>query len=93
MRLILNQRKPNTLACVGKFVEIDSRFYKVCEEVLEKIKNDDNRVLYVDKEKVFNDIYAERIPPHKWENAISEMAKRGENNWAYNECNKDRLKK
>ena len=63
----------------------------MCEDVLKGARHNDPRVMYVDKERVFNNIYTKGIAPHRWANAIIEMAKQEENNWAYSEWNKNRL--
>jgi len=59
----------------------------VCTQIIDGIKAKDPRVVYADKEKIFESIMANNIPTHKWEKSIIELSKKQEINWAFNEYN------
>eukprot|EP00826_Nyctotherus_ovalis_P041043 TRINITY_DN4092_c0_g2_i4.p1 TRINITY_DN4092_c0_g2~~TRINITY_DN4092_c0_g2_i4.p1 ORF type:complete len:135 (-),score=29.01 TRINITY_DN4092_c0_g2_i4:79-483(-) len=61
------------------------QFYELCEQMMRTMKEEDPRVVYADKSKMFQHIVDHGVPLHKWQPAIAELCKKEENNWAYGE--------
>jgi len=57
---------------------------------MKALKVSDNRVVYADKEKMFRKVLAMQIPIHQWQSAITTLCKDEDNNWAYNEVNRNK---
>ena len=64
------------------------QFYRVCDQVINELKDDDSKVIYADKSKMFDNVLENKIPYHKWNGTIRCLCKDSKNNWAYSETGK-----
>lgn len=65
----------------------------MCTQIINAIKAKDPRVIYADKEKIFENILANKVPIHKWERSIAELCRREEINWAFDGFNSEHYKR